>query len=251
MTGKRSGFTLIELLVVIAIIAILAAILFPTFVAVKEKANQVSCLSNLKQLGAGFRMYLNEWGGRFPGGGGWGDPSFGQWVVFDTWADSGSTRYMPPMGTYKMAPQKGAIYPYVKNTKVYVCPSDTNARKTGFGLSYSMNSGIGTITGVRVIESAINFPTKTVLLIDEGQGNYVLTYDRAGNVISRSAKRAAIVDGYFGATDATGTTQIMIDYPQDVHNSGCNFAFCDGHAGWVHNTKYKQLNYLAKPKYIQ
>ena len=50
-TQRRSAFTLIELLVVIAIIAILAAILFPVFAQAREKARQISCLSNQKQLG--------------------------------------------------------------------------------------------------------------------------------------------------------------------------------------------------------
>ena len=44
------GFTLIELLVVIAIIAILAAILFPIFTKVREKANQSKCMNNQRQL---------------------------------------------------------------------------------------------------------------------------------------------------------------------------------------------------------
>src|SRR5207249_4780116 len=46
---KRYGFTLIELLVVIAIIAILAAILFPVFATAREKARQISCISNERQ----------------------------------------------------------------------------------------------------------------------------------------------------------------------------------------------------------
>jgi len=63
---KRSGFTLIELLVVIAIIAILAAILFPVFAQAREKARQISCLSNLKQMGLGAMMYVQDYDESFP-----------------------------------------------------------------------------------------------------------------------------------------------------------------------------------------
>lgn len=58
---KRHGFTLIELLVVIAIIAILAAILFPVFAQAREKARQASCLSNEKQMGIAFLMYVQDY----------------------------------------------------------------------------------------------------------------------------------------------------------------------------------------------
>jgi prepilin-type N-terminal cleavage/methylation domain-containing protein/prepilin-type processing-associated H-X9-DG protein len=66
MKRHRGGFTLIELLVVIAIIAILAAILFPVFAQAREKARQVSCLSNCRQVGMAVQMYLQDWDENFP-----------------------------------------------------------------------------------------------------------------------------------------------------------------------------------------
>lgn len=65
MYAYRKGFTLIELLVVIAIIAILAAILFPVFARAKEKANQITCVSNMHQLGLAFAMYCSDWDGTY------------------------------------------------------------------------------------------------------------------------------------------------------------------------------------------
>lgn len=63
--GKQQGFTLIELLVVIAIIVILAAILYPVFQSVREKARQAQCRANLHQIAVALREYRDRYN-RYP-----------------------------------------------------------------------------------------------------------------------------------------------------------------------------------------
>src|SRR5687768_7472270 len=109
LAGKRSGFTLIELLVVIAIIAILAAILFPVFARARDKARQTSCLSNNKQIGNAFLMYAQDYDEAF-------SPS--------RFSDFGLSCIGCPDNANRRFPWNVNIYPYVKSTGVFGCPSD-------------------------------------------------------------------------------------------------------------------------------
>jgi prepilin-type N-terminal cleavage/methylation domain-containing protein/prepilin-type processing-associated H-X9-DG protein len=218
---NRRGFTLIELLVVIAIIAILAAILFPVFISAKEKGRQTSCLSNMKQLGYGFVLYMADWNS-LPGAGPFyrantsGANPWGEWVV----SRGGSDYYHSSVDVLH-----GSLFKYVRSTKAYVCPSDDHAQKVldgkyKFGLSYSMNRLLDwDAFGRAVKESDIKRPTRTVLLIDEGHGT-------SGGCWAGSG----MVDGYFGPG---------YDDPGYVHVGGTNFAFCDGHAKWEKRERYK------------
>jgi len=105
MCRKSKGFTLIELLVVIAIIGILAAILLPALARAREAARRASCANNLKQWGIIFKMYSNEWNGRYPR------------IQLD-----------PDISDLAAAPLMSSVYPeYLTDPMILLCPSDPGA----------------------------------------------------------------------------------------------------------------------------
>jgi prepilin-type N-terminal cleavage/methylation domain-containing protein len=126
---RRGAFTLIELLVVIAIIAILAAILFPVFAKAREKARQTACISNVKQIGMGWMMYVQDYDERFPPNNSPNAP--------------GSEWMMRPGAAFPCKPCRpinrvtGQPYdprpfaqPYIKSNDLFKCPSDNGIPTT-------------------------------------------------------------------------------------------------------------------------
>jgi prepilin-type N-terminal cleavage/methylation domain-containing protein/prepilin-type processing-associated H-X9-DG protein len=142
MYSRRPGFTLIELLVVIAIIAILASILFPVFSQARESARQITCGSNMRQIGLALRMYAADyddtWVPAFsigrPG------PSFSlsqPWVGYDNSNDPrDDTQFTGSAILPAIHPiHPGGIDPYMKSEGVKRCPDMPN----GWQLALALN----------------------------------------------------------------------------------------------------------------
>ena len=228
VTRRQSAFTLIELLVVIAIIAILAAILFPVFAQAREKARAISCLSNVKQLGLAFYMYVQDYDET--------TPNMGQ-------------------GDYT-----NRLYPYVKNEALFLCPdrSDTQAeekidgvnntpRSIGYGYNWGpiQRRGGGMVLGQTLDP---NFPNGTT--------KYIPGITLAAMVAP--AQLVAFGDTYDTPRITATMTFLLCTWTGDTnsslrHSGGrFNFAFADGHAksiymkaGWVAGA---ERNSFARPR---
>jgi prepilin-type N-terminal cleavage/methylation domain-containing protein len=109
----RRGFTLIELLVVVAIIAILAAILFPVFAQAREKARQVTCLSNEKQLGTAVLMYQQDY-----------DEHLYFYASTAAPSQSRTGAVLPDAGSVNPVRWYNALLPYTRSNGLLRCPSD-------------------------------------------------------------------------------------------------------------------------------
>ncbi len=118
MKGRYcTAFTLIELLVVIGTIAVLAAVLFPVFASVRERARQTSCASNLHQIGTGIALYAQDSDDSYPYG---ADP-------LDKTPDFWSNDPQAQSDVRTMPYLHDILTPYLHSPSIWHCPSDSGS----------------------------------------------------------------------------------------------------------------------------
>jgi prepilin-type N-terminal cleavage/methylation domain-containing protein/prepilin-type processing-associated H-X9-DG protein len=210
---RKSGFTLIELLVVIAIIAILAAILFPVFAKARETARAASCKSNLKQISAGWMMYVQDYDERTP---------------LNWWSDTPCA----PNATGSRGAQPimfRRIQPYVKNNGVLLCPSDGAPARGDDGVD--ANSGCGTGNVVFSYSSSDESGGLGDPGLGLGQGAPMSAFERPASMyLAFDSQR------YYGTPenniDSFGwmprNNGVNADFVSR-HNGQVNVAYADGH----------------------
>lgn len=241
----RRAFTLIELLVVIVIIAILAAILLPALTRARAAARHAVCVSNMKQLGLGTQMYVNDnqvLPGYIP-------------VTSNAWRDDGI--WIPQLFTY--LGYKGFFEytgvttwddPFVPEPKprgggyaMYFCPSDELNRTTSSDQdwlrinSYALNAQFSYYLRDRYTHMMNGD-------VGDWGGPYVIKPER----IKKASDLYYLADGgwravSYGTGIAYGHTMYWVSSYSPIprhmggrtiaftYNGGCSMLFTDAHVG--------------------
>lgn len=211
--GRRSAFTLMELLVVIGIIAVLISLLLPAFGRTRAHAQQVTCISNLRQIATALISYTASNDGYFPTPASSNRPD--DWLYWHPGRDINQSRIVPHMGgTFVEA--------------VLRCPADDLTKRPlnpNYKWSYTVNEKICGHYQVSLRLSQIRRSNEIILVIDESNDT--------------------VDDGCWAPQNYAGDKRNLLSNrhvnPAELRDDpnagyGC-VAYADGHAGRIARTE--------------
>jgi len=203
----RPRFTLVELLVVIAIIAILASMLLPALSKTREKARQMECMNNLKQISTGIVLYVDDNDSFFPAAY-THFMSLGQWQRFPI-CKVVSKDYLGCTGA-----NLATVWNVDKECPAWVCPQ-AEGNAVGHG-SYSPSRRFATIQ------------------VNPNSLEYYRVFEYKSQVYDpvSMADRAMIFEAYIGRWPVKIANDVWA--LRDRHMRGMNILFADSHAEWRH-----------------
>ena len=225
----RGIFTLIELLIVIAIIAVLAAMLLPALGKARDKARDISCMSNMRQLGLLMNFYTDNNNGQFPKANGLLNSGAGSWSGSGRWQDGlyalKSNKTLANRLHWKVQDNTTLTRPY----DIFACPASKDMPWNSGGVygfmghylinaylsNYGMDAWAKAYAAFNV--KSVKQPSRTMELID-----------------GASERRT---DGTSPCCDTK--SQLTVNGGRFRHqaNKGVNVLFVDGHAEALSHTK--------------
>ena len=239
--SRTKGFTLLELLAVIAIISVLATLISTALNQTKARAQQMSCLNNLRQLQMGWILYAEDNDDYLPLNR--TEPSsnealYGRRNTAESWVAGN-----PKEDVSTANIERGSLFRYVKNPNAYRCLADPGkvwvqktARRTR---SYSMSAYLGADWEFPQMKSKLSEiqnqrPSKIFVFIEED-----MLSPWHGGFVVMPLDRSILLSANSGSLPGTW------------HNGGTDLSFADGHVEFWRWSSEKPNSSVSSPSLLR